>query len=654
MIRIFRTITMAILAVVLHAHATAQYSVSSPDNSLRVEVTVNNTPSYSVFLNKRMIVAPSEIALILDGEKTSDKYEVVIAKNKHISEEYNPIVPFKSSTVREDANSLIIAFTNSLSLEFRAYNNGVAWRWISDIPKEIKVENEITTFEFPSAGKVWFPEESSLISHYERRYVETLIDSISPDRFCSLPVLTSLRNGTKIAITEADLYNYPCLFLEGNSSGNGFSEKFPSFVLKAKNKKDSDRNEEIAREADYIARTTGKRSFPWRVMMIAETDDELITNDLVYTLSRKGKSQNFEWVKPGRVAWDWWNAWNIYNVDFEAGINTQTYKYYIDFASQYGLEYIILDEGWSNTTDLYKVIPEIDLEEIIRYGKEKNVGVILWVLWKPLFKQLEILDEFQKMGIKGIKVDFMQRADQWMVEYYELIANEAAKRQLLVDFHGAFKPSGLRAKYPNVLSYEGVKGLENAKWSFDITPHHDATLPFTRQLAGPMDYTPGAMRNGGLKNFFISWTRPISQGTRAHQVALYVIFESGLQMFCDNPTNYLRNPETTDFMSQIPVTWDTTIVKEAVVGEYLLVARKKEQNWYLGAITDEEAREFSLGTGFLPGGNFEITIFADGYNAHRTAEDFRILKKQIANGDTVNINMVAGGGWAAIIKPVSW
>lgn len=647
----FHLITTIVL-ITIGCTSFAQYSVSSPDNNLRVEVSVDGTPSYSVYQNDRLIIGPSQIAIIFEGERATELYEVVIAKNENISNEYSPVVPFKNRTVKEEGKSLSISFNNSLELEFRAYDNGVAWRWISDIAGEIKVEDEAINIKMSTAKKVWFPEESSLNSHYERRYEELLPDSITSNRFCSLPVLAELRNGTKIGITEADLYHYPCLFLEGNGSGDGFRGKFPPFVLKAKNKKNSDRNEVISREADYIAKTSGKRDFPWRIIMVAEEDHELINNDLVYLLSRKGKAQSFSWVKPGHVAWDWWNAWNIYNVDFEAGINTDTYKYYIDFASEYGLEYIILDEGWSATTDLYDVIPEIDLEEIIRYGNEKNVGVILWVLWKPLYEQIEILDKFQDMGVKGIKVDFMQRADQWMVEYYELIAKEAAERELLVDFHGAFKPSGLRAKYPNVLSYEGVKGLENAKWSYDITPQHDVTLPFTRQLAGPMDYTPGAMRNGGLKNFCVSWERPMSQGTRAHQVALYVIYESGLQMFCDNPTNYYNNPETTAFMADIPVTWDKTIVNEAAVGDYLIVTRQKGEKWYIGGITDENKRSFSLATDFLPEGSYEITIFADGKNAHRTAEDFKILKQQIKSGDTLEITMAGGGGWTAIINPV--
>ena len=640
-----------IISLLYGNYASAQYSVSSPDEKIRVEITIDDTPEYSVFLNEKQIMEPSEIALILKNDKDSENYVAQLSKSWQTNENYTPVVPFKSSSVTENSNNILISFSNELELQFTVTNNGFAWRWLYDFPKKIQVEKEIVNFNFAYTKNVWFPQESSMISHYERRYLQLPADSISPEMFCSLPALVELRCGVKTGITEANLYDYPNLFLRGTEEGDGLCGKFPPVVLKAKNKKNSDRNEEILREAEYIADTEGNRSFPWRVVMIAEQDKDLLTNDMVYVLSKKCNPGEFDWVKPGRVAWDWWNAWNIYNVDFKAGINTRTYKYYIDFAAKYGLEYIILDEGWSQTTDLYKVIPEIDLEEIIRYGKEKNVGVILWVLWKPLYEQLEILDKFSEMGVKGIKVDFMQRADQWMVNYYELIAREAAKRKLLVDFHGAFKPSGLRAAYPNVLSYEGVKGLENAKWSFDITPSHDATLPFTRQLAGPMDYTPGAMINGGLKNFSISWERPMSQGTRAHQVALYMLYESGLQMFCDNPTNYLKNPKTTAFMAQIPVTWDSTIVSDAAVGEYLVVARKNGDKWYIGAITNEKERQFTIRMDFLPQGNYHITTFVDGLNAHRNATDFRITEQNINNSAVLDIKMTAGGGWAAIIEP---
>lgn len=629
----------------------AGWQVSSPDKSIRIEITDGAQLQYSIFLHNKLILGPGEIGME-SSTISNNTYTVTETSTRTIDEWQSPVVPFKNSQIHNLANELTITFDNEFELQFRAYNEGVAWRWIYEFPDNIEIKNEIVSFPFVESEKVWFPEEKSLISHYERSYLQLPIDSITPDRFCSLPVLVSLPNDIKIAITEADLYNYPCLFLKGNDNGNGFGEYFPTYVLESQNRSGSDRNEEITKEADYIASTQGGRSFPWRIIMIAEKDEELLTNDMVFLLSRKGEKEDFTWVKPGRVAWDWWNAWNIYEVDFEAGINTQTYKYYIDFAAKYGLEYIILDEGWSKTTDLYDVIPEIDLEEIIRYGKEKNVGVILWVLWKPLYEQLEILEKFEEMGVKGIKVDFMQRADQWMVEYYERIAKEAANHHLLVDFHGAFKPAGLRAAFPNVLSYEGVKGLENAKWSDLITPEHDVTLPFSRQLAGPMDYTPGAMINGGLNDYSISWNRPMSQGTRCHQVAMYVIYESGLQMFCDNPTNYLKNPETTDFMSQIPVTWDQTHVLHAKVGEYLALARRNGDEWYIGAMTNEQPRDMDFLLDFLPTGNYSITIMEDGINVDKNAQDFQISTRTITSTEKIELHMAGGGGWTAIIKPV--
>ena len=392
--------------------------------------------------------------------------------------------------------------------------------------------------------------------------------------------------------------------------------------------------------------------FPWRVFIISENDGDLVESDLVFKLSRPLAIQNTNWIKPGRVAWDWYNANNIYGVDFEAGLNTQTYKYYIDFASNYGLEYVILDEGWSkSTTNIMEPSDQIDIQELVRYGKTKKVGIILWTLWKPLNENLEeILKLYKKWEIKGIKVDFMQRADQFMVNYYKKVVKEAAKNQLLVDFHGAFKPAGLRRAYPNLLSYEGLKGNENNKWSDIITPEHNVTLPFTRMVAGPMDFTPGAMSNAQKDNFQISWNRPMSLGTRCHQVAMYVVFESPLQMLCDSPSAYLKEKETTTFISKIPSVWDEIKVLKAKVGDYIIIARRKGKTWYIGGMTDWTGRDFEIDLSFLPSGTFKMEIMKDGTNAHRFAEDYVKETKKVTNKSRVKIKMAQGGGWAAIIS----
>jgi alpha-glucosidase len=389
-------------------------------------------------------------------------------------------------------------------------------------------------------------------------------------------------------------------------------------------------------------------------MMISDTDAGLVTNDMVFLLSRSLQIENPRWIKSGKVAWDWWNANNIYGVDFESGINNDTYKFYIDFAAEFKLDYIILDEGWSMTsTNICENSPYIDVEELVRYGDRKNVGVILWTLWKPLDRDMEkVLDLYKKWGVKGIKVDFMQRSDQYMVNFYERVAREAAKRALLVDFHGAFKPSGLRRAYPNVVSYEGVKGMEQLKWSDTNTPEHNLMLPFIRMAAGPMDYTPGAMQNAHPEHFMDRFTNPMSIGTRCHQAAMYVVYESPLQMLADNPSNYLKERTTTEFISKIPTTWDETIVLEANIGDYILLARRNGENWYVAALNDENPRTLDLDLSFLPEGNYVAEIMRDGVNANKIAIDFKHLTETVQNKYTRKIRLARGGGWAAILRPL--
>ncbi len=351
------------------------------------------------------------------------------------------------------------------------------------------------------------------------------------------------------------------------------------------------------------------------------------------------------------MAWDWYNANNIYGVDFKSGLNTATYKYYIDFAAKNNIEYVILDEGWTkSTTDILHVNPDMDVKELISYGTEKGVGIILWVLWKPLDdNQTEILTTYKNWGAKGIKVDFMQRSDQYMVKSYENIAKQCAELELLVDYHGSFKPSGLRRAYPNILNYEGVRGNENNKWSKEITPEHNVTLPFIRMVAGPLDYTPGAMSNAQETNHAIRFGRPMSLGTRAHQVSMYVIYEAPLQMLCESPSRYYEEQETVEFITQIPTTWDKTKVLQASVGNFIAIARKKDDQWYIGAMTDWDERTLKLDLSFLDEGDYRMEIFKDGTNANTFAEDYKIETVTVNKDSKIDAKLAKGGGWTAIL-----
>lgn len=627
-----------------------QVNVSSPDGKITVKINIGDDIRWSVSLDGKPVIRPGSVSLITNKGEFGKKPVLVSKSIRQVNNSITVDVPRKNRIEQDLCNELKLNFKNNYAVVFRAYNEGVAYRFETKIKGTIVVNNEALNLNFNEGSSVFFPEEESLISHYERSYLDTALASLSAGRFCSLPVLVT-SGGVRVLVTDADLFDYPNMFLSATGS-NSLTARFPHAVLQTEPGRHADRDEKIVKEADYIAKTTGTRTFPWRVFTITEDDRTLAGSDLVFKLSRPVMIPDTKWIKPGKVAWDWWNANNIYGVDFKAGLNTSTYKYYIDFAAKYRLEYIILDEGWSKTTtDLTAANPDIDLMELISYGKSKGVGVILWMLWKPLDQNMEsLLDKFAEWGAKGIKVDFMQRADQDMVNYYERVARECAKRHLLVDFHGAYKPAGLHRAYPNVISHEGLKGAENNKWSKLITPEHDLTLPFIRMVAGPMDYTPGAMINANKACFREIFDNPMSMGTRCHQFAMYVVYESPLQMLADNPTHYYKEPESTEFISKMPVTWDETKVLDAKVSDYILMARRKEAKWYVGAMTDWTARNLTVDCSFLPAGNYRIEIMQDGVNAERNGNDYKRVVQKITNQSKLNIKLAAGGGWAAIIE----
>jgi alpha-glucosidase len=455
--------------------------------------------------------------------------------------------------------------------------------------------------------------------------------------------------GAKVAIAESDVEDYPGLWLRG-TSGNGLAATFPPYPLKEK--LEGDRDMRVVEAANYIAVTNGTRTFPWRLIGVAEKDGDLLTNSLVWLLEKPSQIEDTSWIKPGKVAWDWWNANNIYGVDFKSGINTATYKYYIDFAAKYGLPYIILDEGWYKLGNVLDVVPEINMEELTTYARQKNVGIILWVIWKTLDDQLvPALDQYSKWGVKGIKVDFMQRSDQLMMNFYEKVSREAAKRKMLVDFHGDQKPASMTRTWPNLINAEGVRGMEWSKWSAEAEPEHNLSLPFTRMFLGPMDYTPGAMRNASKTNFAPIPGQPMALGTRCHQLAMYVVFDAPLQMLADSPSNYLREPEIMEFLAPVPTEWDETRVLDARIADYVLVARRNGRDWYVGAMTDWTPRDMEVDLSFLGNGNYTMDSYQDGVNADRAASEYRKTRIQVSNKQKIKIHLAPGGGWAARIHP---
>jgi alpha-glucosidase len=642
-------IGISVFALLIVAPASAKPTeLFSPDKKIKVVIQTEKTLSFSVFCDGREIITSSPISLSIEGLGTLGKEpRLSNVKTRSADEKIYPPIREKRAVIADRYNEARLTFKGSYGLVFRAYDDGIAYRFITRLKGRVKVVAEEVGFRFGSDQPVHFPVVDSFLSSFERNYSSLSLSQITAERMAFLPVLVDIQDGPKVAITEADLDDYPGLYLAGSKDGSpALHGKFAAFPLKEEQTRD--RTLAVAERAGYIADTEGTREYPWRVLAIARRDGELIENDIVYRLAKPCALADTSWIRPGKVAWDWWNALNLFGVDFESGINTATYKHFIDFAALHGIEYIILDEGWSDPADLLKTNPAVDMPELLTYGKKKGVGLVLWCVWLTLDRQLhEALDLFESWGVKGIKVDFMDRDDQKIVNYYKKIAAEAAKRKLVVDFHGAFKPTGLRREYPNVLTREGVLGLEYGKWSNQVTPEHDLLIPFIRMLAGPMDFTPGAMRNAVEKNFRPVFSEPMSQGTRCHQLAMFVVYESPFQMLCDSPSAYAREPEIMDFLGRVPTVWDETRTLDAKVGDYVVVARKSGKDWYVGAMTDWTPRELEVNFGFLEGGEFRAEVYADGVNASKCASDYAKSVKVIKAGERLKIKLAPGGGWAA-------
>ena len=652
MYRFVGLLAIGLCAAVFSTTVRAQsHTLASPDGDLRIEVFTDGQLRWSVYYQDQPVARENALALHLaDGTVLGDRPRVTGQNSTQVDELLTPVVPVKSSRIRDHYRHLRLDFAKDYAVEFRAYDHGAAYRFVTDRPGELTIESETVELNLPAGTTSHFPAEVSMQSHYERLYLPAQVDTLDAKDFASLPVLFTT-GGTRVLFTEADLYEYPGLFLLGGL-GTSLPGRFQPHVRSAQAASEGPDRNQVLTYDDFIAKTTGKRSFPWRVLIVTDDDRDLLTSQLVYQLARPLQLSETDWIEPGKVAWDWYNANNLSGVDFRSGIDNRTYRYYIDFAAAYGLDYIILDEGWSRTTtDIMHPNPDIDVPALVEYGRDKGVGVILWTLWKPIDDNMEaVFDLYQQWGVKGVKIDFMQRTDQAMVNFYERTVREAARRQLLVDMHGAYKPAGLRRAYPNMISYEGVKGAENNKWSADITPEHNVTLPFIRMVAGPMDYTPGAMRNAQPVNYLISFDRPMSLGTRAHQAAMYVVFESPLQMFCDTPTAYEREPAYTAYLAQFPTVWDETVPLAAAVDDYVLLARRRGATWYVGAMTDGVGRELELDCSFLPPGRYTADILQDGPNADRMAEDYQLRRQKITPDSKLSVPLAPGGGWTAIIR----
>ena len=630
------------------SHLSAKViDVKSPNGELNLSVDVKDKIYYSVSYGNDLLLKDCYLNLQLENETLGNNPKLRSTKKGVIDESVKREIPLKNAVVKNHCNTLRMNFAGNYAVEFRVFDNGVAYRFITDKKGENIVMGEDFVLNFPANYKAHLSQPNGFKTSYEYPYTHVNTEEYkATDRMSYLPILLETDKPYKILISEADLHDYPCMFLKSTGQ-NGMQSLFPKVPLEFG--EDGDRSLKILKEADYIAKTAGKRSFPWRFMVITKEDKQLLENEMVYNLSTPCVLEDYSWIKPGQVSWEWWHDARLYGVDFRSAYNMDSYKYYIDFASKFGIPYIIMDEGWAKSTrDPYTPNPTINLAELIQYGKERNVKIVLWLTWLAVENNFDLFKTFADWGVAGVKIDFMDRSDQWMVNYYERVAKEAAKHKLFVDFHGSFKPAGLERKYPNVLSYEGVLGMEQGG---NCRPANSIYLPFMRNAVGPMDFTPGSMLSAQPEDNRSTRANAMGSGTRAYQMALFVVFESGLQMLADNPVYYYRERPCTEFISSVPVTWDETKVLYAKVGEAVVVARRKGDKWFIGGITNNEGRTINLDLSFLPAGqSFTLTSFEDGINADRQAMDYKQRESKVNNATQLTIKMVRNGGWAGVIK----
>ena len=625
--------------------------LKSPDGSLIVDIQLKDKIYYSIYAGSELLLKDCSMSLDLKDEVLGRSPKLRNIKRNSVDETVKREIPLKNAEVRNHYNVLRMDMAGDYSVEFRAYDNGVAYRFITNKKGKREVLDEEYSINFPDSYLAHLSQTESFKTSCEVPYTHVKTTEYkNVDQMSYFPVLLETNNGYNILISEADLYDYPCMFIK-SSGNNGFRSVFPKCPLEFGEY--GDRSVKILREADYIAKTSGSRNFPWRFFVISNDVRDIVSNEMVYNLSSPCELVDYSWIKPGQVSWEWWSGATPYgpDVNFVSGYNLDTYKYFIDFAARYGIPYILMDEGWAlSTQDPYTPNPQVNVHEIVRYGKEKGVGVLLWLTWLTVEKHFDLFKTFSEWGISGIKIDFMDRSDQWMVNFYERVVKAAAENHLVIDFHGAFKPAGLERRYPNLLSYEGVRGME---YMGNCIPENSLYFPFIRNAVGPMDYTPGAMISMQPESYKAERPNASSIGTSAYQLALYVVFESAIQMLADNPTLYYRNQDCTEFITSVPVTWDKTEVLDAKVGEYVVIARNKNGKWYVGAICNgkETRRELTIDFSFLKGSKeYRMTSFEDGINAGNQAMDYRKKESIVKSGDKIKIELARNGGWAAVLE----
>ena len=630
-----------------------KYVLSSPDGTLKVEISAGNELVYQVMHGNDTILSHSNIALVLeDGTIVGRTPRITGERRKKIKDNIeSPFYRFKEFVAT--GNELDLKLKGGFGIIFRAYNEGVAYRFYTTQSSDIIIKEEQAEFNFKEDYTAYLPyttnDKQPMAMAFQNVYDITPLSKAQP-KLAFLPVTVDC-GSVKLTLLESDLEAYPGVFVQSQQGKYGLKGVFAPYPAK------TDfypwrKQEYVTETTDFISRSRGSRSYPWRVLAITEKDTDMPVNNLVYALASPNRIGDTSWIKTGKVAWDWWNDWNLKGVPFKAGINMDTYKYYIDFASRNGLEFIVLDEGWYDpkSGDMLTVIPELDLPELIVYGKSKGVEIVLWTVFNVLDSQLEAAcKKYADMGIKGFKVDFLDRDDQTAVEMVYRIAEMTARYKLTLDLHGIYKPTGINRTYPHIINFESVFGMEEVKWT-DIKnnmPLYDVTFPYIRMMAGPVDYTPGAMRNATKADWRAMYYTPASMGTRCHQLAAYIVHDSPFTMLCDAPTNYLNEQECVDFIASLPVEVDSTFIASGELGKYIVTVRKKDVNWYIGGMTNWDERDVQLDFSFLPEGvSYTAVLFKDGVNANKQAEDYRKETICINKDSRLTLHLASGGGFA--------
>ena len=662
-----KKLTVLLMCVLCAFIAQAQktFTLSSPDGKLQTTITTGDKLTYDITCNGQQILAASPISMTLDnGEVWGEKAKLSGTSRKSV-DRMIPSPFYRANELRDYYNELTLRFKKDWNVEFRAYDDGIVYRFINRSKKPFKVVDEEVDYRFPNDMTATVPYvrtgkdgdfNSQFYNSFENTYTTDKLSKLNKQRLMFLPLVVDAGEGVKLCITESDLENYPGLYLSVAEVENSLKGIFAPYPKRAEQGGHNKLQMLVKEREAYIAKVDTPRSFPWRMAIVTTADKDLAASNLSYLLAAPSRLSDISWIKPGKVAWDWWNDWNLDGVDFVTGVNNATYKAYIDFAASKGIEYVILDEGWAVNlkADLMQVVKEIDLKELVDYADSKNVGIILWAGYYAFERDMEnVCRHYAAMGVKGFKVDFMDRDDQEMTAFNYRAAEMCAKYKLILDLHGTHKPAGLNRTYPNVLNFEGVNGLEQMKWSPASLDQvkYDVMIPFIRQVSGPMDYTQGAMRNASKGNYYPCNSEPMSQGTRCRQLALYVVFESPFNMLCDNPGNYMREPESTDFIAGIPTVWDESIVLDGKMGEYIVTARRQGNVWYVGGITDWTARDIEVDCSFLGDDKtHNATLFKDGVNAHRVGRDYKRESLSIKKNSKLKIHLAPGGGFALQIK----